>query len=223
MLIIAMLLFVLVLALFIFAFIGFFTIKSWFYNTEWAKNNRNLTNLLFDERRKEDDYVPGFIWSVVGIGALLPSGVAISILQSHYEVKEVLGQPYLPITGPIILVVLLITIMGPLPYHLYKNRKNKDYLKSIKNQRFTETQFKTGNKIISNKLTQNKIERSKNLTLPPFYCQLCSVKHAAGTPRMQCEQCGRNLCVESFSEMVKAGRTTCPMCDGILVSVNTQG
>jgi hypothetical protein len=51
---------------------------------------------------------------------------------------------------------------------------------------------------------------------PPFYCQLCGVKHAAGTPRMQCESCGRFVCVEAFADMVKVGRSSCPMCDGTL-------
>jgi hypothetical protein len=53
---------------------------------------------------------------------------------------------------------------------------------------------------------------------PPFYCQLCSVKHSAGTPRMQCESCGRFVCVEAFAEMVKVGRSSCPMCDGKLTA-----
>ncbi|MHA1541908.1 MAG: hypothetical protein ACTSQH_02910 [Candidatus Hodarchaeales archaeon] len=54
---------------------------------------------------------------------------------------------------------------------------------------------------------------------PPFYCQLCSVKHPAGTPRMQCESCGRFVCVEAFAEMVKVGRSSCPMCDGTLTAL----
>ena len=54
---------------------------------------------------------------------------------------------------------------------------------------------------------------------PPFYCQLCSVKHLAGTPRMQCESCGRFVCVEAFAEMVKVGRSSCPMCDGTLSAI----
>lgn len=54
---------------------------------------------------------------------------------------------------------------------------------------------------------------------PPFYCQLCSIKHPAGTPRMQCEACGRYLCVDAFADMAKVGRTSCPMCDGKLVTI----
>jgi hypothetical protein len=54
---------------------------------------------------------------------------------------------------------------------------------------------------------------------PPFYCQLCSIKHPAGTPRMQCEACGRYLCVDSFADMAKVGRTACPMCDGKLITI----
>jgi len=51
---------------------------------------------------------------------------------------------------------------------------------------------------------------------PPFYCQLCSIKHKAGTPRMQCDSCGRLVCIEAFAEMAQVGRTNCPMCDGKL-------
>ncbi|UCG90739.1 MAG: hypothetical protein JSU57_03130 [Candidatus Heimdallarchaeota archaeon] len=54
---------------------------------------------------------------------------------------------------------------------------------------------------------------------PPFYCQLCSIKHIAGTPRMQCDTCGRLVCIEAFAEMAQVGRTNCPMCDGKLISV----
>lgn len=54
---------------------------------------------------------------------------------------------------------------------------------------------------------------------PPFYCQLCSIKHLAGTPRMQCDACGRFVCVKAFAEMAQVGRTNCPMCDGKLISV----
>jgi ribosomal protein L40E len=54
---------------------------------------------------------------------------------------------------------------------------------------------------------------------PPFFCQLCSIKHIAGTPRMQCDSCGRYVCVEAFADMAKVGRTNCPMCDGKLTSV----
>lgn len=54
---------------------------------------------------------------------------------------------------------------------------------------------------------------------PPFYCQLCSIKHKAGTPRMQCDACGRLVCIEAFAEMAQVGRTNCPMCDGKLSSI----
>lgn len=54
---------------------------------------------------------------------------------------------------------------------------------------------------------------------PPFYCQLCSIKHPAGTPRMQCDACGRYVCIEAFADMARVGRTNCPMCDGKLISI----
>ncbi|MHA2096467.1 MAG: hypothetical protein ACW98F_17750, partial [Candidatus Hodarchaeales archaeon] len=64
-----------------------------------------------------------------------------------------------------------------------------------------------------------KFTPSTSIVQPPFYCQLCSVKHSAGTPRMQCESCGRFVCVEAFAEMVKVGRSSCPMCDGKLTAL----
>ncbi|MHA2226164.1 MAG: hypothetical protein ACXAC8_13215 [Candidatus Hodarchaeales archaeon] len=59
----------------------------------------------------------------------------------------------------------------------------------------------------------------KDMLTPPFYCQLCSIKHTAGTPRMQCDSCGRFVCIEAFAEMAQVGRTNCPMCDGKLISM----
>jgi len=59
----------------------------------------------------------------------------------------------------------------------------------------------------------------QDMRTPPFYCQLCSIKHLAGTPRMQCDACGRFVCVKAFAEMAQVGRTNCPMCDGKLISV----
>ena len=172
--------------------------------------------MLIDERRKEDYYFPGFIWSLVGIGVFLPSGIVISILQSYYGVEEVLNQPYLSITGPIIILVLILTIIGPLPYQIYKRRNSQKYFRSIQNQRFTGSQFKNSDGVISKREIEIKSEISGKLSLSPFYCQLCCIKHPAGTPRLQCDQCGRNLCVDSYSEMVSVGRTSCPMCDGTL-------
>lgn len=55
-----------------------------------------------------------------------------------------------------------------------------------------------------------------DMTIPPFYCQLCGIKHIAGTPRLQCEKCARYVCVESFTDMATVGRSTCPMCDSKL-------
>ena len=66
---------------------------------------------------------------------------------------------------------------------------------------------------------QTEYTPSTSSIQPPFYCQLCSVKHPAGTPPMQCESCGRFVCVEAFAEMVKVGRSSCPMCDGALTAL----
>ena len=57
---------------------------------------------------------------------------------------------------------------------------------------------------------------SLDMTIPPFYCQLCGIKHIAGTPRLQCENCARYVCVDSFTDMATVGRSTCPMCDSKL-------
>ncbi|UCE12742.1 MAG: hypothetical protein JSV04_11170 [Candidatus Heimdallarchaeota archaeon] len=57
---------------------------------------------------------------------------------------------------------------------------------------------------------------SKTITQPPFHCQLCGIKHPTGTPRMQCENCGRFVCTDSFADMARVGRTVCPMCEGKL-------
>ncbi|MHA2246113.1 MAG: hypothetical protein ACXADY_14210 [Candidatus Hodarchaeales archaeon] len=65
---------------------------------------------------------------------------------------------------------------------------------------------------------ETPVIRQSTIT-PPFYCQLCSIKHKAGTPRMQCDTCGRYVCVEAFAEMAQVGRTSCPMCDGKLSSI----
>lgn len=56
----------------------------------------------------------------------------------------------------------------------------------------------------------------EKMSSPPFYCQICALKHPAGTQRMQCEECGRSICIDSFADMAKVGRTNCPLCDGKL-------
>ena len=65
---------------------------------------------------------------------------------------------------------------------------------------------------------EKRLEKQKML-LESFYCELCSIKHASGTPRMKCEVCSRYICVEAFVEMTKVGKATCPMCDGKLISL----
>ncbi len=77
------------------------------------------------------------------------------------------------------------------------------------------TQSLSTTNAVTKNITQEQYSR-KNYDSPAFYCAVCEQKHLAGTPRMQCEACGRNICVDSFSEMAKAGRMTCPMCDGKL-------
>lgn len=60
---------------------------------------------------------------------------------------------------------------------------------------------------------------SKTMIHPPFHCQLCGIKHPAGTPRLQCENCGRFVCTDSFADMARVGRTICPMCEGKLTPI----
>jgi len=59
----------------------------------------------------------------------------------------------------------------------------------------------------------------EKMSSPPFYCQLCAIKHPAGTQRMQCDECGRSICIDSFTDMAKVGRTKCPLCDGKISAV----
>jgi len=65
------------------------------------------------------------------------------------------------------------------------------------------------------KLDEPSVQQPSTLA-PPFYCEICAIKHPAGTKRMQCEQCGRSICVDSFAEMARVGRVECPLCDGKL-------
>lgn len=68
----------------------------------------------------------------------------------------------------------------------------------------------------SSKLHETSLPPQPSMITPPFYCEICAIKHPAGTKRMQCEQCGRSICVDSFAEMAKVGRIGCPLCDGRL-------
>lgn len=71
----------------------------------------------------------------------------------------------------------------------------------------------------SSKLSEYSSPSQASILTPPFYCEICAIKHPAGTKRMQCEQCGRSICIDSFAEMAKAGRVVCPLCDGKLSAV----
>lgn len=50
-------------------------------------------------------------------------------------------------------------------------------------------------------------------------CMICKEEHTGDTPHMKCEQCGQLVCVDAFANMVKAGRKTCPYCEGKLTIV----
>ena len=217
---IGIIVFILVCMLFIVAIIGLITLNSWLYKTEWGKQNRYLLNLTYDKRNKEDYYFPGIVWSAAGVVALVPTGLVITSLQAYYNVEEVLSSPYLPVTGPIILIVLILTIASPLPYRIYRSNKKERYINTLKKNKFKKSQFKSAMKIESESTSPTYLSKEKSLLLAPFYCQLCGGKHPAGTPRFQCQECGRNLCTTSFSDMIAAGRTTCPMCDGTLIATN---
>lgn len=67
-----------------------------------------------------------------------------------------------------------------------------------------------------NKTLRPTPSKTTPLKTPPFYCQLCGEKHPAGQACMQCETCARMVCVESYTDMLKVGRSTCPMCGGQL-------
>ncbi|MFX0183074.1 MAG: hypothetical protein ACFE95_08340 [Candidatus Hodarchaeota archaeon] len=68
----------------------------------------------------------------------------------------------------------------------------------------------------SSKIFEPSLPQQPPILAPPFYCEICANKHSAGTKRMQCEQCGRSICIDSFAEMAKVGRVDCPLCDGKL-------
>lgn len=86
---------------------------------------------------------------------------------------------------------------------------------------FSESKIKDKGKVITkNSLSDHSTPVNGKRMLPPFYCELCSIKHPAGTKRMQCETCGRNICIESFFDMTKTDRTVCPLCDGKLSALD---
>jgi hypothetical protein len=128
--------------------------------------------------------------------------------------------------------ILVIGPRRPKDSHYYKDQAGQDVfwierwdgtiadsgtrllkLEDVSSQQPTEVTYTPK---IDSSVKSEKTQISPQMNLPPFYCQLCSLKHTAGTPRMQCEACGRFVCVDSFADMVKVARSSCPMCDGKL-------
>ncbi|MFW9853524.1 MAG: PHD finger domain-containing protein [Candidatus Thorarchaeota archaeon] len=101
------------------------------------------------------------------------------------------------------------------------NKYLKHYVEESRTGRFTEfvAPQKGGKTQNVSEIPQTASASTITSGAPPFYCQLCGVKHIAGTPRMQCDNCGRYVCVEAFAESAKVGRVVCPMCDGRLVPI----
>ena len=72
-------------------------------------------------------------------------------------------------------------------------------------------------KSIKSELTSSSQNDSLiNRAITPFYCQLCGERHSATKSKLQCEDCGRYVCLDAYVDMAKVGRNLCPMCDGRL-------
>jgi len=113
------------------------------------------------------------------------------------------------------------TIHGPSNVLLRVLNQVKSKTKEIAHPipREQETQpLNTIQKQSTNSKTYPSVIKEK-MSSPPFYCQLCAIKHPAGTQRMQCDECGRSICIDSFADMAKVGRTKCPLCDGKISAV----
>ena len=49
-----------------------------------------------------------------------------------------------------------------------------------------------------------------------FYCEMCKEKHSRIEPRSQCPVCGRTFCHESLVNVIQAGLSNCPYCEGAI-------
>ncbi|MFW9780296.1 MAG: PHD finger domain-containing protein [Candidatus Heimdallarchaeota archaeon] len=135
----------------------------------------------------------------------------------------ILAIPFLGYVFVLIGTFLTIGILWI--FYFSEMQKPNKYLKqSVEGSRMAKvTEFvapQKGGKVANvSEISQTTSTSPATSHSPPFYCQLCGVKHIAGTPRMQCDNCGRYVCVEAFAESAKVGRVVCPMCDGRLVPI----
>lgn len=225
---------VLIIAFLVIAFIGLLTLKSWAYNTKWGRKNQTITSVMFDERSREDFIGPAIIWAFVGILALVPAGIALSLLQATLGVESVFIEPYYPATGFLLLAVLGITIVGPLPIRILKeNQWMDDQQTRITNtdSPTTTTQLTERTKInqddvsidwsppISHK-PEEKASAIMDVPTPkptfflknePVICKICKQPIKDNEDITSCPSCKTRFHLKHFAEWIRQ-KGTCPYC-----------
>ncbi len=68
------------------------------------------------------------------------------------------------------------------------------------------------------RLVQKKRRKYLTTRVEPFVCQVCESQKSRTEPNLKCDTCSRFVCVDCFCQMVHEGRTSCPKCEGSLVS-----
>ncbi|MHA1449147.1 MAG: hypothetical protein ACTSP4_06970, partial [Candidatus Hodarchaeales archaeon] len=102
------------IVIFILAVIGFTTLKSWTYDTKWAKKNKKLTTLAILDSSKEEMIGPGMVWGFTGFVALIPAAAVFSAFNAVTSTGETTDSSI----TVLFLLVLIITVTGPLPIRL---------------------------------------------------------------------------------------------------------
>ena len=68
------------------------------------------------------------------------------------------------------------------------------------------------------RLVQKKERRNKTTRGEPFVCQVCESQRSSTIPNLECDTCSRYVCIDCYCQMAHEGRTSCPKCEGSLVS-----
>ncbi len=65
-----------------------------------------------------------------------------------------------------------------------------------------------------------KAKRAKKITTPAksTLCQVCESPRSRTVASLICDTCNRYVCIDCFCKMSQAGKTSCPKCDGSLIS-----
>ena len=153
----------------------------------------------------------GFALIHRGLQKQLKIGIEIFGLKTIYGPQNVLLRVLKQINSQITNPSFNVIYRKGERVHYEKPQTNTDYARSSRSDNKNR-----GNIITENGLFNHSAPVNRTRILPPFYCELCAIKHPAGIKRMQCEACGRSICLESFFDMTKADRTVCPLCDGKL-------